>query len=48
MNVGMTGIGRRQHGAHKGRFIHLDNLETDLKVPRVRPWEWTYPGGQNS
>ena len=42
MNNGMTGIGAKQHGPHKGRFIHLDNLESDPKVPRTRPWIWTY------
>ena len=42
MNNGMTGFGLKQHGPHKGRFIHLDNLESDPKIPRTRPWVWTY------
>ncbi len=41
-NVGMTGFGFKQHGPHKKRYMHLDNLDTDTTIPRVRPWVWTY------
>ena len=38
--MGMTGIGLRQHGPHNKRFIHLDNLPN---MPgQKRPWTWTY------
>jgi len=37
---GMTGIGLKQHGRHKERFIHLDNLGEGYHGPR--PWNWTY------
>lgn len=33
----MTGIGLKQHGPHRGRFVHLDDLQGELR-PRV----WTY------
>lgn len=36
----MTGIGLKQHGAHSGRFIHLDDLSKD--DGRFRPTIWTY------
>jgi len=35
--VVFTGIGIKQTGAHSGRFIHLDCLETG-----PRPWVWSY------
>lgn len=35
-----TGIGLKQHGPHRSRFIHLDDLQsTD---DRFRPTIWTY------
>ena len=37
---GMTGIGVKQHGPHKDRFIHLDDLALDMGRPR--PWVWSY------
>ena len=37
---GMTGIGVKQHGPHHKRFIHLDDLSTDIGRPR--PWVWSY------
>jgi len=33
----MTGIGLKQHGPHRGRFVHLDDLAGDSR-PRI----WTY------
>ncbi|MFS1522749.1 D-Ala-D-Ala carboxypeptidase family metallohydrolase [Microbulbifer sp. 2304DJ12-6] len=33
---GFTGIGIKQHGSHKGRFLHLDDLE------RTGPTIWSY------
>lgn len=35
--LGFTGIGLKQTEAHSRRFVHLDDLEGD-----VRPWIWTY------
>ncbi|MGE0407460.1 MAG: D-Ala-D-Ala carboxypeptidase family metallohydrolase [Candidatus Korobacteraceae bacterium] len=37
---GMTGIGLRQHGPHRSRFLHLDDLPA--APGRPRPWVWTY------
>ena len=37
--VGITGLGRKQKGAHEKRFIHLDRLEG---VQRLRPRVWSY------
>lgn len=37
---GFTGIGVKQKGDHKGRFIHLDNLEQ--RDGFMRPWIWSY------
>jgi zinc D-Ala-D-Ala carboxypeptidase len=39
-NWGFTGIGVKQKGAYAGRFIHLDDLETDGDTRR--PWIWSY------
>ena len=33
----ITGIGVNQKGPHNQRFIHLDDLQGDL-----RPWIWSY------
>lgn len=41
--VGMTGIGVKQHGENKSRFVHLDDLQADLARGRPRPWIWSYP-----
>lgn len=38
--LGFSGIGVSQKGDHAGRFIHVDNLETQDSRPR--PWEWSY------
>ena len=35
--MGMTGIGVKQTGPHKQRFIHLDDLDSS-----IRPWVWSY------
>ena len=36
-----TGIGVKQHGPHKDRFIHLDILlPSETEGPR--PWAWSY------
>lgn len=39
---GFTGIGVQQAGgvSHDKRFIHLDDIESD--VARPRPWLWSY------
>jgi len=37
--LGFTGIGSKQKGLYKGRFIHLDTLQGDV---HPRPWGWTY------
>lgn len=37
---GFTGIGEKQHGPYKKRFMHLDDLYQTDKRPR--PWVWTY------
>ena len=37
---GITGIGIKQHGPHKDRFIHLDDLPDAPRQPR--PWIWSY------
>lgn len=34
---GFTGIGVKQNGPVSSRFVHLDDLEGDL-----RPWIWSY------
>ena len=37
---GLTGIGIKQHGDTKGRFIHLDDMpSSDM---HFRPWIWSY------
>ncbi|WKD48938.1 hypothetical protein [Microbulbifer spongiae] len=38
---GFTGIGVKQHGPHKGRFLHLDDLEP-IPGKRTRPTVWSY------
>jgi uncharacterized protein YcbK (DUF882 family) len=37
----MTGIGLKQHGPLRDRFIHLDNL-LDSETEGPRPWIWSY------
>jgi len=37
--LGFTGIGSKQKGPYKGRFIHLDTLDDE---DHKRPWGWTY------
>ncbi len=37
---GFTGIGIRQTGMYKRRFIHLDDLDEAEGCPR--PWVWSY------
>lgn len=37
LSKGITGVGVKQKGPHKGRFLHLDTL---TKGPR--PWVWSY------
>ena len=39
LELGMTGIGIKQKGPHKGRFVHLDNLPNG---EHPRPWIWSY------
>ncbi len=39
LQLGMTGVGIKQKGPHKGRFIHLDNLPNGN---HPRPWIWSY------
>tara|TARA_Y100001938_G_scaffold2814_1_gene3513 strand:+ start:494 stop:880 length:387 start_codon:yes stop_codon:yes gene_type:complete len=39
LELGMTGIGIKQKGPHKKRFIHLDNLPNG---DHPRPWIWSY------
>ena len=39
--LGVIGIGWRQHGPQKNRFIHLDDA-TQIKGIRYRPRIWTY------
>ncbi|WKD48969.1 D-Ala-D-Ala carboxypeptidase family metallohydrolase [Microbulbifer spongiae] len=41
LEEGFTGIGVKQKGAHKGRFLHLDDLES-LPGERTRPTVWSY------
>ena len=41
LELGFTGIGVKQHGDHKSRFIHLDTVKTGVEgIPR--PWVWSY------
>ncbi|WP_299947955.1 D-Ala-D-Ala carboxypeptidase family metallohydrolase [uncultured Microbulbifer sp.] len=39
---GFTGIGVKQHGPHKGRFLHLDDLGA-IPGKREEPTIWSYP-----
>ena len=41
---GMTGIGVKQNGPAKNRFIHLDNLGSKYTklTGGPRPWVWSY------
>jgi len=41
LELGFTGIGAMQHGPHKKRFVHLDDLRS-LKGKWIRPMLWTY------
>ena len=38
--LGFKGLGVSQKGAHGGRFIHIDDVDT--QGDRPRPWEWSY------
>tara|TARA_R110000803_G_scaffold28051_1_gene65229 strand:- start:1593 stop:1985 length:393 start_codon:yes stop_codon:yes gene_type:complete len=41
LELGFTGIGVKQHGDHKSRFIHLDTVDNGVEgIPR--PWVWSY------
>lgn len=40
LQSGFTGIGVKQNGPRKGRFIHLDDLHEPDHAPR--PWLWSY------
>ena len=37
-NIGFTGLGLNLRGDRKGRFIHIDNRDSDFSAPAV----WTY------
>ena len=37
LRFGITGVGVSQRGAHNARFLHFDDLHTEL-----RPWVWSY------
>ncbi|WP_085440285.1 D-Ala-D-Ala carboxypeptidase family metallohydrolase [Magnetofaba australis] len=39
--AGMSGVGVKQHGPHRSRFIHLDALPRAANQPR--PTIWSYP-----
>ena len=39
LKTGFTGIGVKQRGSHRSRFIHLDNLSAP---DFLRPWIWSY------
>jgi zinc D-Ala-D-Ala carboxypeptidase len=39
--LGFTGIGVAQKGAHGGRFIHLDTIQSG-EGGAPRPWVWSY------
>ncbi|WP_299948303.1 D-Ala-D-Ala carboxypeptidase family metallohydrolase [uncultured Microbulbifer sp.] len=41
LEEGFTGIGVKQKGAHKGRFLHMDDLEP-IPGERTRPTVWSY------
>ncbi len=41
LEEGFTGIGVKQKGAHKGRFLHLDDLEYK-PGEHIRPTIWSY------
>lgn len=40
LDMGFNGIGLKQHGPYRDRFIHLDDLPNAMG--RARPWPWTY------
>ncbi len=42
-SAGFTGIGVKQHGEYKDRYIHLDSIE-EGSLTHPRPWTWTYEG----
>ncbi|WP_299947571.1 D-Ala-D-Ala carboxypeptidase family metallohydrolase [uncultured Microbulbifer sp.] len=42
LEEGFTGIGVKQHGPHKGRFLHLDDLGA-IPGKRDGPTVWSYP-----
>lgn len=35
------GVGDKQHGSHKDRFVHVDTLTND-ETAGPRPWKWSY------
>lgn len=37
---GFVGIGFKQHGPHRGRFIHLDMCESTPNRPRPHIWSY--------
>lgn len=37
--MGFTGLGISQRGAHAGRFVHIDDLPVD-QYPRPRVWSY--------
>ncbi|WP_299948509.1 D-Ala-D-Ala carboxypeptidase family metallohydrolase [uncultured Microbulbifer sp.] len=41
LEEGFTGIGVKQKGTHKGRFLHLDDLKL-VPGERTRPTFWSY------
>jgi zinc D-Ala-D-Ala carboxypeptidase len=42
LELGFTGIGVSQKGAHGSRFIHVDNMTTEEFAGGNRPWIWSY------
>ena len=38
LDIGFTGLGLNLRGDRKGRFIHIDNRDSDFSAPAV----WTY------
>lgn len=40
ISLGFTGLGLKQKGAYRSRFLHLDDLPDTDDMPR--PWTWTY------
>lgn len=40
MELGWTGIGVKQHGQYRRRFLHFDRLAGDDSHPRPRVWTY--------